>query len=180
MFARTHSDKRGAVASPVRASRSRSPCHGGVNERVAGAAPKDEVALKIDRDAMGNDYLDTSFGRAEKKLLHANSLCGKDKCSNQVKAHLHRDLAVVYLGGMEKREEGQSELANALALDPKLTLDPTSRPRRSKRLRGGEAATDSKAIDGVGSGTYADHRAANGSTDSSLRDAVEGSRGGRG
>jgi hypothetical protein len=93
---------------------------------TAHAAPqkkKETSALKIASDAMGNDYLDTSFGRAEKKLRRALSMCQKDACSPKVVAILHRDLATVYVAGMGKLDEGRAEIAAAMDADPTIKVD---------------------------------------------------------
>ena len=58
------------------------------------AGPKDKAALRLDDDALGKDYLDTNFVRAEKKLEQAIALCGKAGCSPRVLARLHRDLEI--------------------------------------------------------------------------------------
>lgn len=94
---------------------------------TAGAAPppknKDASAMKLASDAMGNDYLDTSFGRAEKKLRRALSMCQKDACSPKVVAILHGDLATVYVAGMGKLDEGRAEIAAAMDAEPTLKVD---------------------------------------------------------
>src|SRR5258705_3807522 len=65
---------------------------------VAHAAPKDAQALKLDDDAINNDYLATKFGDAEKKLKQALGLCAKaGACSPNIVAQLHRDLGIVYV-----------------------------------------------------------------------------------
>lgn len=86
-------------------------------------ASKDAAALKLAGDAMGNDYLDTSFGKAEKKLRRALALCKKSGCSAKVIAVLHRDLAVVDIGGLAKMDEGQDEIAQAMKADPTIQMD---------------------------------------------------------
>lgn len=90
---------------------------------VANAAPKDAAATKLQRDAMDNDYLATNFAEAEKKLKSAIALCGGNKCSPAVLAKLHRDLGVVYIGGMNKRDDGKAEFAAAIAADASVALD---------------------------------------------------------
>jgi hypothetical protein len=73
---------------------------------------------------MGKDFLQTSFAKAEKKLQQAIALCAKkDACSAHVLARLHRDLAVVYIGGLGKPDAGKDALKKALELDPSLELD---------------------------------------------------------
>ena len=50
-------------------------------KRAAAAGPRDRAALKIDEEALGKDYLETNFIRAEKRLQQAIALCGKAACS---------------------------------------------------------------------------------------------------
>jgi hypothetical protein len=89
------------------------------------AGPKDKVVLRLDADALGKDYLETNFIKAEKKLQQGLSICGRSgSCSERVHAQLHRDLAVVYMAGLGKMDAGKDELKAALELDPNLELDP--------------------------------------------------------
>jgi hypothetical protein len=90
---------------------------------VANAAPKDAAATKLQRDAMDNDYLATNFAEAEKKLKQAIKICGTKDCSPGVLAKLHRDLGVVYIGGMNKKDDGKAEFAAAIAADASVALD---------------------------------------------------------
>src|SRR3954453_11831158 len=61
----------------------------------ASAAPKDAQALKLDDDAINNDFLATKFADAERKLKLAIALCGKNGCSTNVVAQLIRDLGII-------------------------------------------------------------------------------------
>ncbi|MDC0745479.1 hypothetical protein [Polyangium mundeleinium] len=92
--------------------------------RVANAEPNDAAALDLAKKAIEADYLGTKFTEAEKKLKQALTLCGPKSCSNKVVARLHRDLGVVYAGGMNKVEDGKTEFVAALKADPDITLDP--------------------------------------------------------
>lgn len=92
--------------------------------QAAPSGPKDKAALRLDADALGKDYLETNFVRAERKIEQAIALCGKAGCSPAVLAQLHRDLAVVQIGGLAKVDAGKAELARALELDPTIALDP--------------------------------------------------------
>ncbi len=86
--------------------------------------PRDKAALRLDDEAMGRDYLETNFVRAQKKLAQAVGLCGKSSCSTAVVALLHRDLGVVLIGGLSKNAEGKQEFARALEIEPSIELDP--------------------------------------------------------
>src|SRR5262245_26484347 len=92
--------------------------------QVAFAEPNDAAALELAKKALEGDYLGTKFADAEKKLRQALELCGPKSCSSQVIAKLHRDLGVVYAGGMNKRDEAKAEFAAAVMADPSITLDP--------------------------------------------------------
>src|SRR6266700_6179329 len=63
----------------------------------AGAAPKDELATKMNQDAIDNDYLAMRFPEADRKLRQAIAICGKTGCSPNVTAQLHRDLGTVHI-----------------------------------------------------------------------------------
>ncbi|HVY47822.1 MAG TPA: hypothetical protein VHB21_18165 [Minicystis sp.] len=88
------------------------------------AAPRDKAALRLDDEAMGKDYLETNFLRAQKKLAQAIAICGAKACTKAVMGQLHRDLAVVLIGGLSKNDEGRQEFARARELDPNIELDP--------------------------------------------------------
>jgi hypothetical protein len=89
--------------------------------RTASAAPKDAAVLKMDRDAIYNDYLATKFSNAEKKLKKAITTCGAAGCSPKVLAQLHRDLGIVYVVS-GNAAAGRGEFAQALQVDPTITL----------------------------------------------------------
>jgi hypothetical protein len=91
--------------------------------RPAGAAPKDAAALKMADDAINNDYLATNFADAEKKLRRANTLCGPSGCSPQTRARIFRDLGVVLVAGQNRPADGRNAFAEALKLDPNITLE---------------------------------------------------------
>lgn len=90
---------------------------------TAHAAPKDAAAQKLQGDAMNSDYLGTNFTGAESKLQKALKTCGETGCSPAVVAKLHRDLGVVYIGGMNKPDQGKAEFAAAQKADPAVALD---------------------------------------------------------
>jgi hypothetical protein len=90
--------------------------------RTSLAAPKDAAALKIEKDAIYNDYLATKFADAEKKLKQALDLCKADACGAKVVAQLHRDLGIVYTVGIKKPADAKREFALAFKADPAVTL----------------------------------------------------------
>jgi hypothetical protein len=80
------------------------------------AAPKDDVATKLDEDAIDNDYLAMKFPDADRKLRQAIAICGRTGCSPGIIAQLHRDLGIVYV--VTKRvDDGKSQFAQALQFD---------------------------------------------------------------
>src|SRR5262249_19060153 len=87
------------------------------------AEPKDVAALELAQKAIFTDYLGTNFPEAEKKLKQALDLCKGKACSDTVKAQLHRDLGVVYVGGMNRRDEGKALFVEALRMNPTIRLD---------------------------------------------------------
>lgn len=90
----------------------------------AAAEANDQAALDLDKQAIQVDYLGTKFADAKKKLDQALALCGPKSCSNKVVATLHRDLGVVYIGGLNNIESGKAEFAAALKADATIELDP--------------------------------------------------------
>ena len=90
----------------------------------AAAEPKDREASALAKQAMDGDYLGTQFKEAEQKLQQALETCGKQGCSNAVRAQLHLDLAVVYLAGLKKTDKGNKAMQAAIAADASLQLSP--------------------------------------------------------
>lgn len=95
-----------------------------IDASPARAEPRDAEALALAKEAIESDYLATRFQDAEGKLLRAIELCANDACSPAVRAQLHRDLGVVYLGGMSRAEDAKGQFAAALKLDPVVALNP--------------------------------------------------------
>ena len=89
----------------------------------AHAAPRDAEAQELADQAIFTDYLQLEFKAGEKKLLQAISLCEKGSCSPTVHAQVYRDLAVIYITGMKRLDEGRELLVKALRLDPRVALD---------------------------------------------------------
>ena len=72
---------------------------------------------------MDNDYLAMDFAGAENKLKQAIKSCGSSGCSPSVLAELHRDLGVIYIGGLQQIADGEAAFADAVAADPNIQLD---------------------------------------------------------
>ncbi|HTA90379.1 MAG TPA: hypothetical protein VK745_12405 [Polyangiaceae bacterium] len=107
---------------------------------VALAGPKDSTATKLANQAMQTDYVGTQFKKAEQKLKKAIQQCGASACSYDVVGRLHRDLATVYIGGMNQVPKGKAELKLALAANPDLQLDndlATPELRKAFKAAGG-------------------------------------------
>jgi hypothetical protein len=83
----------------------------------AQAAPKDQVVVKLQQDAVENDYLEMRFPDAIRKFRQAIAICGRTGCARTLVAELHRDLAIMYVGS-KKPEEAKTHFAEALRLDP--------------------------------------------------------------
>ena len=87
------------------------------------AATQDAAAQELADQAIFTDYLQLDFKSAEKKLKKAIQLCEKGSCSANVAAQVHRDLAVIYITGMKRSDDGRQLLVKALHLDPNIALD---------------------------------------------------------
>lgn len=88
------------------------------------AAPaKDAAAEKALKEAMGDDYFETRFDKAEQKLRAAIEACGTG-CSETMKAKLHIALGTVLAGGLKELDDAQDVFVTALKLDPSIAPDP--------------------------------------------------------
>lgn len=90
---------------------------------TASAQAKDDEAAKLNDDAIMNDYLTLNLDAAVSKLQKAIELCADGACSKGVLAKVHRDLGVVYIAGMQKRDEALAAFIAALKVDPNIALD---------------------------------------------------------
>jgi hypothetical protein len=90
---------------------------------LASAQSKDAAATSLAKEAMQGDYAGTQFKKAEQKLKKALKLWGRN-CSPAVQAQLHRDLAVVYIGGLKKKREGKQQMQAAIKADESVQLEP--------------------------------------------------------
>jgi hypothetical protein len=89
----------------------------------ARAAAQDAEAQELADQAIFTDYLQLDFKAAEKKLREALALCEKGSCSPTVHAQVYRDLAVIYITGLKRPDDGRKLLVKALRLDPRVALD---------------------------------------------------------
>ena len=87
------------------------------------AAAQDAEAQELADQAIFTDYLQLDFKSAEKKLQQAIRLCEKGSCSPTVHAQVYRDLAVIYITGLKRPDDGRQLLVKALQLDPRIALD---------------------------------------------------------
>jgi hypothetical protein len=91
---------------------------------IAAAAPKDNEVEDLVKKAIYTDYLGTKFSDAEKTLKQALALCASEgACTPKVHAKVLCDLAVVYIGGMNRIDDGKAQFALALKLDPSVAPD---------------------------------------------------------
>jgi hypothetical protein len=110
---------------------------------LALAGPKDSAATQLANQAMQTDYVGTQFKKAEQKLKKAIAQCGASDCAYDVVGRLHRDLATVYIGGMNQVAKGKAELKLALAANPDLQLDndlATPELKQAFKAAGGHGA----------------------------------------
>lgn len=63
-----------------------------------------------------------TYPNAEKKLRRAVQICVDQKCSAAFNARLHRDIGIIYVVGMNRRDDGKQEFATALTLDPTVAI----------------------------------------------------------
>lgn len=91
--------------------------------RKAWAAAKDAQAESAYKKAMEEDYLDTKFDDAQKKLEKAVDACGEKSCSPKVKAKLYLGLGIILAGGKNKLDEAKEAFGEALKLDPNAQPD---------------------------------------------------------
>jgi hypothetical protein len=89
----------------------------------ARAAAQDAQAQELADQAIFTDYLQLDFKAAEKKLRDAIALCENGSCSPTVHAQVYRDLAVIYITGLKRPDDGRKLLVKALRLDPRVALD---------------------------------------------------------
>jgi hypothetical protein len=91
---------------------------------AAAAAPKDTEAEELAKKAIYTDYLGTKFPEAEKKLNKAIALCKPAAaCSAKVRARIFCDLGIVYIGGMNRVDDGKAQFVEALKQDPAVAPD---------------------------------------------------------
>lgn len=89
----------------------------------ARAASQDAEAQELADQAIFTDYLQLDFKAAESKLKRAIEVCEKGSCSRTVQAQVYRDLAVIYVTGLKRSDEGRELLVKALRLDSRVALD---------------------------------------------------------
>ncbi len=105
------------------------------------AAPKDKSATALANEAMQTDYVGTKFKKAEQKLKKAITQCGPSACAYDVVGRLHRDLATVYIAGMNQGAKGKAEMKKAVQANPDLQLDndfATPEVRKAFKAAGGK------------------------------------------
>jgi hypothetical protein len=90
----------------------------------ASAAAQDAQAEAARKKALEEDYLQTRFDDAERRLRAAILICGSDGCSRQVKARLYVALGSVLAGGKKELSDASDAFVEALTFDPKAQIDP--------------------------------------------------------
>ncbi len=93
---------------------------------LASAAPRDAQAQSyIDRGMSA--YLAGNYPEADRSLRAAIDHCGgaaPDRCSPELLARAHRDLGIVQAGGLRDRATAEQAFAQALELDPSVSVPP--------------------------------------------------------
>ncbi len=84
---------------------------------TADAKPKDGQATKLYDQALDEDYLNTDFDAAIKKLNKGIQLCGKSKCSAKVLGKLHVGLGTIYGGGKSDMGRAKASFMAAFEVD---------------------------------------------------------------
>jgi hypothetical protein len=91
---------------------------------IALGAPHDDVANKLIKKAMYEDYVETNFAESGKKLEEALALCQSQfDCSSTVRARILCDLGVVEFA-LQRQDEGRGHFARAVLEDPKVAIEP--------------------------------------------------------
>jgi hypothetical protein len=80
-------------------------------------------ARGLNRDAMEQDYLATSFKAAAAKLQTALRACGDKKCPKALVAKIHANMGIVYSAGLGQKENAVEAFKDALRLEPTITPD---------------------------------------------------------
>jgi hypothetical protein len=80
-------------------------------------------ARELQKKAIEEDSLATDYTSAGVKLQKALASCTPDKCSTRLRAELHRDIGAMQILG-NHRDKGVASFADALRLDPALSIDP--------------------------------------------------------
>lgn len=86
--------------------------------------PKDDDALRALKQATEDDYLQTQFDAAEKRLRDAIDACGADACTPAVKARLYVGLGSVLAGGKKQLDDAKDAFVEALKINPNAAPDP--------------------------------------------------------
>lgn len=89
----------------------------------AQAAPKDAQAEKAYSAAMNEDYLDSKFDEAQKKIDKAIEACGDSGCAPKVKAKLFMAKGIILGVGKKQKDEAKAAFVEGLKLDPSATPD---------------------------------------------------------
>ncbi|HEU4410704.1 MAG TPA: hypothetical protein VFS43_35960 [Polyangiaceae bacterium] len=89
----------------------------------SGAAPRDNAALRHDREAMDSDYLANNWSGAETKLRRALRDCGARSCSTKVRAQVQLHLGIILVNAGKVPEAGAA-FTEALRLNPSATPEP--------------------------------------------------------
>ncbi len=106
-------------------------------------AGNDDQALALAEKALYEDYLNLEFISARTKLQKAIKLCEKD-CSPASTARVYRDMGVLLVAGLQKRDQGVDYFKKALKADPSIQLEADlSTPELESAFEEAQAAAGS-------------------------------------
>jgi len=98
-------------------------CSLALSSRLALAAPHDDAAAELIKQAMYEDYVETNFVDSGKKLAEALALCqGEADCSASVRARILCELGIVEFA-QQRQDEGRAHFAREVKEDPKVSLE---------------------------------------------------------
>ncbi len=101
---------------------------------VAHAQREGEAGARaLQKQAMGEDYLNTDFDKATDKLNQAIAKCGTDHCGVPLRAQLRRDLSAVQ-SAAGKRDQALAAMIEAFKIDAGLQLDPNYKTKELESI----------------------------------------------
>ncbi|MFO0659361.1 MAG: tetratricopeptide repeat protein [Polyangiaceae bacterium] len=122
------------------------------------AAPKDDAAKKLDSQAMDDDFLNSRWADAEKKLRKAVDECGESGCSKELKAKVLADLGIIQVNA-GKQADAVESFVKALKADPNVKTNPdytspdVTKAFEEAKKKAGSGGSSTPAPTSTGGGT---------------------------